>query len=257
MMELKNTIKFFTFVINGEIDIYAKTIKPNSKEASQFVELMVYRSGRLWQRTIISTSRLISVQLIVGVKIIKLLLDYGPHIVLIVLLYMSGMKLTNYYRFYQEFFLFNQTKLFWSQIGNILLVLDSLIIFLFLIVQRKHTTRRKVLTAIVFIFFTTQVNHLLFIGATPYRDHATVLLVSPNDTSEPWVDVTITGRNFKEMPFNGTVEIDGVPQRIIRWGDRKITFRTDPYSTKSGHIIVNPMNSKPSDKTKFQYSGNR
>ena len=110
---------------------------------------------------------------------------------------------------------------------------------------------------IVILYLCTVIAQSVFDRSTPYRDDLKIWSVSPNETAEPWVDVTITGRNFGEMPFIGKVYIDGVEQRIMRWKKDEIIFRTNPLTTRSGRLAVRGLSKAVSNAVTFVYTGNR
>ena len=106
-------------------------------------------------------------------------------------------------------------------------------------------------------YLSTIILQTLFNQATPYRDDVKIWAVGPNETSEPWVDVRITGRNFGEMPFVGQIYIDGVEQRVMDWNKNEIVFRTNPLTNRSGRLVVRGYNKSISNTVNFIYTGNR
>ncbi len=91
---------------------------------------------------------------------------------------------------------------------------------------------------------------------TVFQHTPKILSISPSTTSEAWVDITISGKNFQNMPFVGKVFIDGVEQGeyILLWSNEKIVFRTNPTFTKSGKICIQTLSKGNSNCLRFEYN---
>ncbi|KKT40351.1 hypothetical protein A3K29_03065 [Candidatus Collierbacteria bacterium RIFOXYB2_FULL_46_14] len=256
-------------IIVGEVNISVERGKYNlgtkdgailgSDKSPELVTLVVYRWQAPMVRTYIYTSRFLAYMTVMVVKVISKILSHGPFIIFGWLLWVLFRQTREQINFFYAFFPDRQMDYFWDQVGNNLLkiYLFVLLIFFVLLLIKKLDLRRKVLILTVMFYFCTIISHSLFTNATPYRNDLKIWSVSPGETAEPWVDVAIRGRNFREMPFAGTVWIDGVEQRVVVWGDREIIFRTDPFTTRSGNLTVKGYKKTISNSVFFIYSGNR
>ena len=109
-----------------------------------------------------------------------------------------------------------------------------------------------------FSIFTVIVNVVLvfFLNSTlSFTNEPRITSISPQETSEAWTDVTVNGKNFRDLPFVGRIYIDGVEQGVyvISWTDSKVVFRTNPQITKSGMLRLSPLDKKSSNEVKFIY----
>jgi len=114
------------------------------------------------------------------------------------------------------------------------------------------------------VFFAGMVLSLIFfIGSRKivknslwFEKSSRIISVTPSKISEAWTDVVITGKNFRNIPFVGKIQIDGTEQGqyMVYWSDEKIVFRTSPDLTRSGDVQVIPLNRTPSNKVPFVYS---
>lgn len=282
VIEGRNMSIFAFLIIVGEIKIAAERIKfgvditkseasdliykaklgvnrTNIVSGEQVVALVIYRWETPMVKTYIYTSRFIAYLLILLVKIIGYTIHYGPYALFGWFIWKTLKQVSGYLSFFNDFFVQNQNELFWNHIGNniVAVYLIVLIIFLYLLFIRRIDLRRKTILAIVILYFCRIIVQSLFNKATPYRDDLTIWSVSPKEITEPWVDVTISGRNFGEMPFAGMVYIDGVEQRIMKWSKKEIIFRTNPLSTSTGNLAVKAYSKAVSNIIKFTYTGNR
>ena len=252
-------------VIVGEINVTAERVRLGLKQkrtevpASETIALVVYRWRAPMVKTYIYTSRFLAYLIILFVRTAGLTILYGPYGLFAWLVWSTFDQVRGYLNFFQEFFVQNQGAQFWDQVGNSLvsIYLVVLVIFLLLLFLRRLDLRRKTLVGIVILYLCTVIAQSVFDRSTPYRDDLKIWSVSPNETAEPWVDVTITGRNFGEMPFIGKVYIDGVEQRIMRWKKDEIIFRTNPLTTRSGRLAVRGLSKAVSNAVTFVYTGNR
>lgn len=230
-----------------------------TKATPELIALVVYRWETPMVKTYIYTSRFLAHLIVLSVKAVGGMVRYGPFALFGWLVWYTLDQVKGYLNFFREFFVQNQNDHFWNQIGNdiVSIYLVVLIIFLFLLFQDRLNLRRKTLVGIVILYFCTIIIQTVFHRSTPYRDDLKIWSVGPSETAEPWVDVTITGRNFGEMPFIGKVYIDGVEQRIMKWNKKEIIFRTNPLTTRSGRLAVRGYSKAVSNAVTFTYTGNR
>lgn len=158
-------------------------------------------------------------------------------------------------KWYLDFFPKYQDKEFFARTGWILTVIYLLSLPVYFRFVRN--SKYKLLVTLVALLVVWKGQKLVIDGTTSIKDDVLIMDIKPNKTEEPWVDVTIVGRNFNNFPFSGAVLVAGENQRIIRWTDREIIFRTDPSSTKTGKISVERIDSRESNSMRFIYKGNR
>lgn len=261
-------IELLYLIIIGEITIAIKEagrtgnsfLQPNPRTA---LLLMLYRLGKPISTTRVYTSRLYSLVIFLLVHTIRSLIRYGPYVLFGGLLWKQINNLLGYLNLYQEFYIENQSQFFWSNTGNYLaLFLSVLLSIYFLIVvlvviPKRLNLRITALIAVLFLFVSINVARKIFNHTSSFQYGVIIWSVSPNDSREPWVDVTIGGRNFSDLPFVGKVYIDGVEQRVIHWSDKEVVFRTNPSTTRSGKITIVTAEDKKSNRFDFSYSGNR
>lgn len=109
--------------------------------------------------------------------------------------------------------------------------------------------RLALLTLVFYLIFSFFINKTL-----GFTGDIKIFNISPDVTSEAWVDVTVTGKNFKDLPFVGELKIGDTPQQIMSWSDQKIIFRTNPQITKSGQVEVITTDGKKSNTRSFTYN---
>ena len=130
-----------------------------------------------------------------------------------------------------------------------------LIIVIFCFVYFRFLSKKdnfKIYLLALAIVCSTIINSLVD-KQTSFYSSAYILKISPESTSESWVDVEISGFNFEDLPFSGKVEINGAEQRIILWSNNKIVFRTNPDTTKSGLLSVFTHRGSKSNTKSFEY----
>lgn len=172
------------------------------------------------------------------------------------LLWRVIIKLGGYLRAYQDFYPSLQEELFLRQTGIFLIILYLSAVVLFIFLSKKCRYVRMSIIAGIIVFSVIQIGDVIFDKTTEFGK-VVIWKVRTSDTAEPWVDAFIDGRNLKNLPFVGRVFVNGVEQRIIRWSDREVIFRTDPYTTISGKIQVITSDGRKSNQLDFKYSGNR
>jgi|CXWL01.1.fsa_nt_gi hypothetical protein len=171
------------------------------------------------------------------------------------LLWSGATSVNDTIKWYLSFFPRYQYKVFFARTGWILAVIYLLSLPVF--VHFVRNSKYKLLVTLIALFVVWKGQNLVIDGTTSIKDDVLIMDVKPNETREPWVDVTIVGRNFNDLPFSGTVLVAGENQRIIKWTDREIIFRTDPSSTNTGKLSVERIDSKESNSVHFVYKGNR
>jgi len=236
-------------------------IKPSkdlSPSGTELISLMLYRLGKPMMGVYIYTTKVFSIFIYIVAHILRLIIRTGPYLLLVYLIRLQILNFFKYLHIYQDFFVSSQNLLFQDQIGHLLYGLFSLLFVIFIVLQRKRSLRIKTLLASVLLIISINVAQTIFnLKAARFEYRVTIWSVRPIETAEPWVDVTVEGRNFNEMPFRGKVLVNRVEQRIIKWSDREIVFRTDPNITRSGKLEVVTIDEKESNQTNFRYTGNR
>lgn len=255
-------ITIIYFIILGEMRIAIEKaghgVKWHNKPSSDVVLLlMIQRLGKPIAVSRIYTTKALSILIYLVILAIRLSIMYSPYVLFLWLLRLQITRFQGYYNFYYDFFIANQASLFWSQAGIFMAILFIILFIIYLFIQRKHNLRTKTLLAIIFLFISINLTQSVFDKATHFRYGAALWSVLPNDTAEPWVDVSLVGRNFKNLPFVGKVTVSGVEHRVITWSDSLIVFRTDPMVTKSGPVKVVSYDGRESNEMEFVYKGNR
>jgi len=131
----------------------------------------------------------------------------------------------------------------------------SLIVTIFSSIYYRYIFRndKTKLYLLVLTLLLSAITSSVIRKQTDFYSSAHIVNISPDSTSEPWVDVVVTGFNFEDLPFIGKVEINGVEQRIIFWSNNKVVFRTNPGSTKSGIIIISTHRGSITNLRNFEY----
>lgn len=90
---------------------------------------------------------------------------------------------------------------------------------------------------------------------TTFEHVPKIFSISPSTTAEAWTDVTITGRNFQDLPFVGKIYLNGVEQGeyMISWSDQKVVFRTSPRLSRSGTLCLQTMSKGRTNCQMFEY----
>ncbi len=109
---------------------------------------------------------------------------------------------------------------------------------------------------IISIFFVSQaIAGSIYLSTTKnIRDKAYIWSVTPNQVSEIWTDITVTGVNFKERPFDAFIYVNDIPHRVISWTDKEVVFRTDPTLTETGKIRLVNIDGVGSNEVDFIYT---
>ena len=170
------------------------------------------------------------------------------------LLWSSILLFSDCVKWYLDFFPNDQYRVFFAKTGWMLAVIYFVLVSIY--IRSVRNSKHKLLITLAILLLIWKVQKFVIDGTTSFKDSVVIMDIKPNNINEPWVDVTIEGRNFNELPFSGVVYVDGEKQRIIRWSDREIMFRTDPSSTKTGRLYVGREDSKSSNFLDFIYLGN-
>lgn len=162
--------------------------------------------------------------------------------------------------------IFNSYRIFWDFYPNIsyppglfkfiLIVFCILTILLFIIIYFRRIFLKNIfLTLLLVVIFQQLINNVIS-NLTIFQYRPTIYSVSPSKTSEAWVDISIQGRNFQNLPFVGKVYIDGTEQGeyVIKWTDGNVVVRTNPAITKSGNLCVQTLSKGLSNCEPFEYS---
>ncbi len=163
-----------------------------------------------------------------------------------------------YFRFFQNYFLKDATVEYLSRSGIYLLIYLFFILALFSVLYIKLKKLKKVVIIGLLLASFYGSNLVFDITTKSFRDTVKIWEVKPNGFSEAWVDVNIEGVNFSGNNNGKKVVIDGVEQRIIRWTDNEIIFRTDPNTTKTGDVsVLFSESGQTSNSVHFDYHYNR
>lgn len=137
----------------------------------------------------------------------------------------------------------------------VLLFLPSVFYLLLVgaIFYKRLVGRTILIIAVCFSIVLSSATSAFISKVTTFQYIPKVFFISPQDSSEAWFDITIVGVNFLDIPYLGSVTINGVQQRIIYWSNNKIIIRTDPLKTTSGKLIVNTYGGLISNEAKLIY----
>lgn len=263
IIENKNALLVLFLVLVGEIKVAVEylrgkslNMKAESKKSMESIVLTVFRKELPIKRLYFNTSRKLSRFIVALVIFFNYLIYISPYAILCGISWSVVHQVRGYFVFFQEFFLQDQAGYFWNQLGKGFVIIGSLILLsvVYLFFFKKLSLRRKILAVSAILFVCKIFLRVIFNISTPYRDRVVTMMVSPSQTSEAWVDVTVTGRNFQESPFIGKVYIDKVEQQVIRWQKNKVVFRTNPTFTKSGDICLQTLAKRDSNCLPFEYN---
>lgn len=188
-------------------------------------------------------------------KIPPLIYKTVAMVLIIKLLILITSSFSDSVKLYLDYFPKKQLQLFFSKTGW-----QILVVYLVLVPSYGRLVRNskyKLLITLTLLSILWWGQSVAIDNTTSFRNQVIILEVKPNNISEPWVDVSVEGRNFNELPFYGSVLVGKKKQRIIKWSDREIIFRADPSVTKTGRLIVERVDGKASNSINFIYSGNR
>lgn len=106
---------------------------------------------------------------------------------------------------------------------------------LFFVIKNHRTLAFIVTPALLLSLFL--ITNYLYVKTTQFQYDIRLWSVSPRKATL-WDGIKLSGRNFRDMPFQGKVYIDGVEHTVISWNDQQIIIQADPTKTSSGEIKV-------------------
>lgn len=181
--------------------------------------------------------RIMIVRLIMRIVVFGSLLIFGAYLANQII-----SRISEFYRFYLSFFPDHQIQIFINQIGIYLTIVDLLILAFFTALTLAFWKSHKImllLTTYIFFVLILYTNNFIFNSKTEtFRDKVIIWSITPSDTVEQWVDITLGGRNFGDNPNGSHIRVAGEDQRIIRWQPTEIIFRTNPFTTEKGDVEV-------------------
>jgi len=255
LVEVRNTFLIAWYMAIGQVTLMAETTKINIHER---LAITVERFGVPMISSYLIVSRFVSLLIRLLITSINYAFRFGPYLVSAWLIRLSFVRLSGYANFFQAFFITDQSDRFWNSVGYYLIAVHLLAVVIFLTIQRKKALRVKTYYLIAVLLITFNLSRAVFDLATAsYREKPTIWLTKPEQTTEPWTDVSIVGRNFGEKPFGGKVYIDRIEQRVIDWKANEIIFRTNPMVTRTGDLSIKTRREEPSNTIMFIYTGNR
>lgn len=251
-LEFRNTLKFIYFVARGDIVVTAGQIKAKHSPGKKLLAIIIYRLEAPMFKTYLVFSKLTTLSIILLVKTLKLGYRYGPLLIFILMVLVNLTKTQSYLHFYQDFYPVDQNNIFWKSLGKYLVFVSIILIVLYFIKQHRHKLREKLILASLLLILYFQTSIILFNSATSYKYDIIIWSISPKKATL-WDEVRITGRNFREMPFEGEVYIDGIEHRVLSWSDREIIFQADPTKTKTGEVKIVDYYGKESGTIHLDY----
>lgn len=158
-------------------------------------------------------------------------------------------------RTFVDHFPVHQVKEYFLSSGsiNFIIIGASIIIIFKLFLSKKKFYRIPAIFA-VFLVGSLLARTVYLNVSNSKINSVEILSVKPNEVTEAWTDVTITGRNFKDVYFPDSVFVHGVGNKIIKWSNNEIIFRTNPAKTVSGKLYVKDIDGKTSNQVDFYYS---
>lgn len=173
----------------------------------------------------------------------------------IIFLYMAS-KLKTVYSFFKIYNPGDYDSKFLASVTLPLVTLATVFVITYLYFKKYF--KNTYLSISIFILGFIFIFNIILNKSLLFQNEPKILSVSPRQTSEAWTDVTITGKNFRDIPFIGSVYIDGVEQLLlISWSDEKVVFRTNPDNTKSGNLYIVPFEREKTNHVPFNYSFKR
>src|SRR3989339_633029 len=200
------------------------TIKNSlSKIASYIFENQLPR----WQVNVTPTQKQVNLAIIIG-----------SWAIFAYLVYSIARHFYQYYHVFLDYFYVNQLRIFFERTGTYLVLVLILAILSFIYLSRKLYFLRRIFLAIIIAAITLQIESYIYARTTGFKELVTIWEIRTNDLSEAWADVHVIGRNFQNPPHQGRIFVDAIEQRVIRWADKEIIFRTNPQYTPSGKLYV-------------------
>jgi len=196
----------------------------------------------------------------------KILRKYWPKIIR--LSYASSLILASFYpaylayvkerervRLFINFFPSDQLLRYLLSTGifELPLLLATIVLVSMVYLSKKVTFKIPIIISIFFV--SRAIAGSIYLSTTKnIRDKAYIWSITPNQVSEIWTDITVTGVNFKERPFDAFIYVNDIPHRVISWTDKEVVFRTDPTLTESGKIRLVNIDGVQSNEVDFTYT---
>ncbi len=169
--------------------------------------------------------------------------------------YLAFIKERDRVKLFVNFFPSGQLYIYLLSTGifELPLLLVTIILISTVYLSKKITFKIPIIISIFFI--SRAIAGSIYLSTTKnIRDKAYIWSVTPNQVSEIWTDITVTGVNFKERPFDAFIYVNDIPHRVISWTDREVVFRTDPTLTESGKIRLVNIDGVGSNEVDFTYT---
>ncbi len=186
-------------------------------------------------------------------KIIPVLIT-GSCIFIAYLLIESIILVKNSFKIYTEYFSDGIPSVILSQFifGITIIFISYSLLFMFFI-KIKIAKIIPILISTVLLF---QITKIFVSNSTSFQYVPKIISLTPQKTTEAWVDVTVNGLNFEDKPFVGKLFLSGEEQfeNIINWSNKSIIFRTNPSKTKSGNVCVQTLSRGESNCLPFEYN---
>lgn len=186
-----------------------------------------------------------------GIVNIKIIRKTVPVALLVILTLLITTNLTYQINFYQNNYRVDPLRQYLTMTGSYQIVL----ITLFLVLSFLLRKRLGILSRNAFVLFCVAVIQMWTFNLTThnFRTQATITSLSKH-SGAMWSEISIYGSNFGNAPYNGAaVYVDGVPQRILKWGNDEIIFVVDPINTRSGKLWVVNVDQKKTEEVDFEY----
>lgn len=155
---------------------------------------------------------------------------------LIYLLVINTLNIINVYRNYYPSASLNHFIQQTGQYAAISLLVCFLVgLGLFFVVKNYQTIVFIVMPALLLSLFLT--TNYIYVNTTRFQYDVRLWSVRPAKATL-WDEIKLSGRNFRDMPFQGKVYIDNVEHTVVSWTDQQIVVQADPTKTSSGEIKV-------------------
>lgn len=174
------------------------------------------------------------------------------------ILYLWISNIYNSFVLFFEFYPNDTPYISMALLGMAIISVSVMSIYIFNYLKRKFSLNIH-LTCTLLLFAIYLSSSIIISNATTFRYIPKIHSVSPSITSEAWVDVTINGKNFQNLPFVGKVTLAGEVQveNVHYWSNEKIIFRTNPATTKTGEVCVQTLSKGISNCLPFEYNFNQ
>lgn len=123
-----------------------------------------------------------------------------------------------------------------GQYAVISLLIGMVIVLGLLFAFRNRQTIVFIITPTLLLSLFLITNHI-YINTTWFQYDVRLWSVRPAKATL-WDEIKLSGRNFRNMPFQGKVYIDNIEHTVVSWTDKQIVIQADPTKTSSGEIKV-------------------